>query len=144
MEVMGLKIPKLAEGKSLLPLFRSTDVRVNDVVFMEFTRYEIDHDDFGGFQPIRCCFDGRFKLTINLLTTDELYDLENDREEMVNLIDSNAHAEIRDRLHDEILNWMNETRDPFRGYYWERRPWRKNAREATWGYTLMTRHRENE
>ncbi len=144
MEVMGLKIPKPAEGRSLLPLLRSTDVRVNEVVFMEFSRYEIDHDGFGGFQPIRCSFNGRFKLTINLLTTDELYDLKNDREEMVNLIDSDAHTEIRDRLHDEILNWMNETRDPFRGYYWERRPWRKNAREATWDYTLMTRQRENE
>ena len=39
---------------------------------------------------------------------------------------------------------MNETRDPFRGYYWERRPWRTDARPATWDYTGMTRQRENE
>ena len=47
-------------------------------------------------------------------------------------------------MHDVILDWMNETRDPFRGYYWERRPWREDARPATWDYTLMTRQRENE
>jgi uncharacterized sulfatase len=68
----------------------------------------------------------------------------NDPQEMNNLIDSPEHNKIRDGLHDRILNWMNETRDPFRGYYWERRPWRKDARPATWDYTLMTRQRENE
>jgi len=51
---------------------------------------------------------------------------------------------VRDRLHDRLLDWMNETRDPFRGYYWERRPWRTDARPATWDYTLMTRQREEE
>ena len=50
----------------------------------------------------------------------------------------------RDLLHDRTLGWMNETRDPFRGYWWERRPWRADARPATWGYTGMTRRRENE
>ena len=111
---------------------------------MEFARYEIDHDGFGGFQPIRAAFDGRYKLVINLLSSDELYDLRADPQEMVNLIDSFDHDQIRDRLHDDILAWMNRTRDPFRGYYWERRPWRTDAREATWDYTGMTRQRENE
>ena len=44
--------------------------------------------------------------------------------------------------HDRLLDWMNDTRDPFRGYYWERRPWRSDARPATWNYTNMTRQRE--
>ena len=33
-----------------------------------------------------------------------------------------SSAAIRDGLHDKLLDWMNRTRDPFRGYYWERRP----------------------
>ncbi len=144
MEAMGLPIPKLLEGQSMLPTFEDPEVRPNDTIFMEFGRYEIDHDSFGGFQPIRAAFDGRYKLVINLLTTDELYDLTEDPEEMVNLIASPEHTTIRDQLHDAILNWMNETRDPFRGYYWERRPWRTDARPATWRYTGMTRQRENE
>ena len=39
---------------------------------------------------------------------------------------------------------MNETRDPFRGYYWQRRPWRTDAPAAHWEFTRKTRQRENE
>lgn len=40
---------------------------------------------------------------------------------------------------------MNETRDPFRGYYWQRRPWRTDAANcATWDYTGMTRQRQED
>ena len=144
MEAAGLPIPKLLEGRSMMPTLRDPSVAVNDAVFIEYGRYEIDHDGFGGFQPLRACYDGRRKLSINLLSTDELYDLEKDPQEMTNLIDSPEYAEARDRLHDRILDWMNQTRDPFRGYYWERRPWRSNARPATWNYTGLTRQRENE
>ena len=93
---------------------------------------------------MRAAFDGRYKLVINLLTSDELYDLETDPGELVNLINSPDHAAVRDRIHDAILDNMNRTRDPFRGYYWERRPWRTDAAPATWDYTLMTRQREEE
>jgi uncharacterized sulfatase len=144
MDAFGLDRPTILEGKSMVPLYRDPSTKLNETVFMEFTRYEIDHDGFGGFQPIRAGLDGRYKLTINLLTSDELYDLEQDPEELNNLILSASHANVRNRLHDRILEWMNETRDPFRGYYWERRPWRDDSREATWGYTGMTRQKENE
>jgi uncharacterized sulfatase len=142
LEFMGLEPPRLLEGSSLLPMFEAPDTGIHDAVFFEFHRYEIDHDGFGGFQPIRACFDGRYKLVINLLTSDELYDLDKDPYEMVNLIESEVHSEIRNDLHDRILGWMNGTRDPFRGYYWERRPWRADARPATWAYTGYTRQRE--
>jgi uncharacterized sulfatase len=144
MEAVGLDVPKLLEGRSMLPTFADPAARLNDAVFLEFGRYEVDHDGFGGFQPVRAAFDGRHKLVVNLLATDELYDLESDPGEIVNLIESPEHAAARDRLHDAILQWMNRTRDPFRGYYWERRPWRTDARAATWDYTGMTRQRENE
>lgn len=144
LDFMGLPQPKMIQGKSLLPEFDDPSIKTNEVTFTEFGRYEIDHDGFGGFQPMRCAFDGRYKLSINLMSTDELYDLDSDPYEMANLIDSEEHATIRDDLHDRILDWMNETRDPFRGYYWERRPWRKDARSATWDYTGMTRQREDE
>jgi uncharacterized sulfatase len=142
LEFMGLEPPRLLEGSSLLPMFEAPDTVIHDAVFIEFHRYEIDHDGFGGFQPIRACFDGRYKLVINLLTSDELYDLDNDPYEMVNLIESEAHSAIRNELHDRVLDWMNGTRDPFRGYYWECRPWRADAQPATWAYTGYTRQRE--
>ncbi len=144
LDAFSIPIPALLEGQNLQSCFEDPTQRINKEVFMEFSRYEIDHDTFGGYQPIRAVFDGRHKLVINLMTTDELYDLEKDPYEMTNLIDSPRRAETRNRLHDRLLDWMNETRDPFRGYHWERRPWRDDARPASWGYTNCTRQRENE
>lgn len=139
-EIMGVEAPEVFEGKSILPEI-TENRRVNDYVFIEFGRYEVDHDGFGGFQPMRSCYDGRYKLSINLLSTDELYDLQEDPEEMLNLIENPDFEGIRDNLHDAILDNMNATRDPFRGYHWEQRAWRKNATKPTWAYTLMTRQR---
>ena len=144
LDAFEIQPSKVLEGKSALPVFHDPGVRINDVVFIEFTRYEVDHDKFGGFQPIRACYDGRYKLTINLMVTDELYDIDDDPDEMTNLIDSADHAKIRDGLHDRILRWMNETRDPFRGYYWHRRPWRTDAPAATYTYTGASRQREED
>ncbi len=144
LDFMGVEIPKLLEGKSLLPLADNPTQKINDHIFMEFCRYEVDHDGFGGFQPLKSVFDGRYKLTVNLLSDDELYDLESDPEEMVNLIDAEDYVQIRNALHDRLLQWMNDTRDLFRGYYWHRRPWRTDAPEASWAYTGMTRQREHE
>jgi uncharacterized sulfatase len=132
LDAFGLDVPPFLEGKSMVEMFGDPSARTNDVVFIEFHRYEVDHDGWGGFQPIRCAFDGRYKLTVNLLSTDEMYDLETDPQEMENLIESAEHAEIRDRLHASILDWMNCTRDPFRGPYWERRPWQPK-RTLRWG-----------
>jgi uncharacterized sulfatase len=140
----GLPIPKLLQGVSLLPTFAQPSIRANQAVFMEFTRFEENQDGFGGFQPIRCVMDGRYKLAINLLTSDELYDLAADPGEMVNRIADPALAAVRDALHDRLLTWMNDTVDPFRGYYWQRRPWRIDAPPATWAHTGFNRQREHE
>lgn len=50
---------------------------------------------------------------------------------------------MRNGLHDQIVDWMNRTRDPFRGYYWEMRPWRPD-RTASWAGAGMTRQREDD
>lgn len=145
MEYMGRDIPKIMEGKSILPILSNPNEDVNGEIYLEFMRYECDHDGFGGFRPMRTVFDGRYKLSIHLLDSiDELYDMETDPYEMKNLISDENYYEIAEKLHEKLLNWMNETRDPFRGYDWERRNWRKNAREASWDYTGFTRQRENE
>ena len=143
LEVAGLKVPPFIEGKSILSTLLDPKVKPNDFVFMEFTRYEINHDSWGGFQPIRCIFDGRYKLVINLHYTDELYDLEKDPLEMDNLIDSEEYAEIRDFLHDKLLEWMDKTRDVFRGPIWERRPWKKKRRMG-WNGSGKTRPRPDD
>lgn len=145
LEYMGVPLPKMLEGVSLAPSLEDLSSPVNDAVFTEFTRYETDHDGFGGFRPMRCTFDGRFKLSLHLTdATDELYDIENDPYEMHNLIYNEEFAEIRDKLLHKILAMMNNTRDPFRGTCWENRPWNKKGVNDSWDYTGFTRQRENE
>ena len=70
-----MPVPDLLQGRSLLAQFRQPDASDERGGFLEFNRFEIDHDGFGAFAPIRCVFDGRYKLAINLLDTDEFYDL---------------------------------------------------------------------
>ena len=56
-----------------------------------------------------------------------IYDLSRDPHELANLIDDPATAPIRNRLHRELLEWMNRHRDPFRGLVWDRRSWGTTA-----------------
>jgi len=133
LDYFGLPIPALLQGRSLLPQIRQPGVATNQAVFLEFNRFEIDHDGFGAFSPIRCIFDGRYKLAINLLDTDEFYDLAADPGEMRNLVLDSAHATARDRLHTELIAWMNQTRDPLRGPHWLRREWSDPDSGSTWG-----------
>jgi len=132
LEAAGLDRPPFLQGRSLTPELQSgvgagPRACPPRPVLMEFSRFEIDHDGMLGFIPIRCIVDGNWKLIINLLSTDELYDLESDPGEMTNLITSAEHADVRNRLHERLLDWMNDTRDPFRGYVWDQRPWRTDG-----------------
>jgi uncharacterized sulfatase len=135
LEYFGLDIPAVLHGKSLLGIIRDPSSEKHEPVFLEFNRFEVDHDGFGAFFPLRGIFDGRYKLAINLLDTDELYDLSTDPYELHNLIDDPAHAKARDRLHDAVLDWMNRTRDPLRSPHWARRTWRDVADSAFRGPT---------
>lgn len=143
LDFFSIEKPQYLRGNSLIPhlIDRKKNTSEERKAYMEFTRYEIDHDDFGGYQPIRCVVGEQYKLVINLMTEDELYDMENDPYEMHNLINHPDYVTIRNSLHDDILKWMDDTRDPFRGYYWERRPWRSDAKEASWACSGMTRQR---
>jgi uncharacterized sulfatase len=143
LEVFGKEVPKTFEGGSMLDSVKDPTHVSRANVFMEWGRYEVDHDGFGGFQPIRCICDGRWKLSIHLMTSDELYDLESDPGEMINLIDDPSHAELRNRMHDTLLAWMDTSRDPFRGYYWGRRAWRPEY-PVSWENHGMTRQREED
>ena len=142
-DIFGVPKAKVLEGKSIYEELQ-TGNRVNDYIFMEFGRYEVDHDGFGGYQPVRCAFDGRYKLVINLMTSDEFYDLEEDPEEMVNRIQDASLDREKKRLHEALLENMYRTRDPFRGYYWEDRPWDRITEFKTWDSRQMTRQREND
>ncbi|WP_434362376.1 sulfatase-like hydrolase/transferase [Parasalinivibrio latis] len=131
LNLAGIEKPPILPGRNILSAEREN--LENGGVMIEFNRYEIEHDSFGGFIPVRCWVDHDFKLVINLLTSDELYDRNGDPEEMNNLIDHPDYADIRDELHDRLLNYMDFIRDPFRSYEWAMRPWRENTNAAWMG-----------
>lgn len=143
LEYIGVPVPKILEGKSMLAQIKDTSVKINDVVFTEFTRYEVDHDGFGGLQIMRAAITEQYKLVINLLDSDEFYNMEKDPYEVCNLINSDEYADIRNELHDKLLQNMNNTRDLYRGYQWACRTWRKD-KKPTWENDGYTRQRENE
>lgn len=122
LDAAGMEVPPICEGKSLLSVL---DAEEDRSVMIEFNRYEIEHDSWGGFLPIRSIVSGNYKLNINLISGDELYDLAADPGEMKNLIEEPDYAEVREKLLDALLQRMYEKRDPFRGPVFERRPWKK-------------------
>lgn len=143
LDYFGLPIPKLLEGKSMLRQIYDAKEAVNQAVFTEFTRYEIDHDGFGGLQPMRAVVSERYKLVVNLLDKDEFYDLEKDPEELVNRIDDPSCLDVIRKYHELLIRHMNDTRDPYRGYQWSMRTWNKDF-VPSWENEGFTRQRENE
>jgi uncharacterized sulfatase len=124
LDLTGVEAPGKLAGKSLAPIARNLNQKINDDVLISFNRFSKNHEAYGEFYPIRAITDGRYKLAINLFDTDELYDLQDDPYEMSNLIDSREHTGIRNDLHDRLLGQMHKMRDPFRGMLWENRTWR--------------------
>jgi len=112
------------QGVDITPVLKKPDASVQDATFIEFNRFELPQHTRWGFTPIRCIRTNRYKLAINLLDMDELYDLEEDPGEIVNRIDDPALAKLRDELHDRLLTWMDTRIDPLRGNGWWQRPWR--------------------
>ena len=142
MDYFGLEVPKIMEGKSMLKQFEDPDLAINEAVFTEFTRYEQDHDGFGGLQMMRAVTTEDYKLVVHLCDTDEFYDLKKDPYEVNNLINDESYTEARNKVHDILLDRMNETRDSFRGYQWACRPWRKD-KQPCWENDGYTRQRDN-
>jgi uncharacterized sulfatase len=132
LDIAGLPAPEALQGESLLPLVAGDTTEHRDVL-IEFNRYEIEHDSFGGFIPMRALVTDDFKLVVNLFDTDELYDRKNDPDEMTNLIDAPQYAAIRDDLHDRLLARMDALRDPYRAYRWAVRPWRPDKKPEWMG-----------
>ncbi len=124
LELAGVNRPPILDGVSLVPYLSDQDASGRGDVLVEFNRFEVGHDGRGGLMPIRCLIRGPWKFVINLFSEDELYNLEQEPGECVNLLEVPEHENTRNNLHDALLQEMDRQRDPFRGAVWERRPWR--------------------
>jgi len=141
LDYFGMPILPSLSGTSMRAVIEHPDgPRLHEAVFVEFHRYEIDHDGFGGIQLMRAAISDRYKLAEFLLeATDEFFDRESDPYEVKNFIDDPAHKEARDHLQELLLAFMNDTRDPFRGYQWRCRPWNPVVKD--WECDGCTRQR---
>jgi uncharacterized sulfatase len=146
LDYFGIHQPPVLAGVSMRDIIEDPKKTIlHEQVFSEFHRYEIDHDGFGGIQFMRAAISDNSKLAIHLLDeTDELYDTKKDPYEMVNLINDPTYKETREILHQSILNWMNDSRDPYRGYQWKCRPWNKGEVEPEWECDGYTRQRPSD
>ena len=124
LDLANLPCPDILQGQSLRSVLQNPAEPQDRQLLMSFSRFAINHDDWGEFYPIRCLTDGHYKLVINLFDSDEFYDLTQDPYEMTNLIGNESVAEPRDRLHDALLDELDRIRDPFRSYQWGDREWR--------------------
>ena len=131
LNLAGISPPPIIDGKDLCPAINSGSAAERGDVLVEWNRFEIGHDGRGGLLPIRCLVRGQYKFVINLNSSDEFYDHEQDPHECTNLIYDENYTEIRDTLHDALLDLMDSQRDPFRGPIWERRAWR-DVRRRGW------------
>ena len=124
LDLASIRCPDSLQGVSIRPTFIDSNQRPREHALLSFTRFAINHDDWGEFFPIRCITDGRHKLVINLHDTDEFYDLVADPYETTNLLRNNECSDICGELHDALLDEMDRIRDPFRSYLWGDREWR--------------------
>lgn len=102
LDVAGVEIPEEVQGESLVPLFDNQYEEWRDALYYHFYEFPSEHAVKRHY-GIRT---ERYKLIHFYYDVDEweLYDLENDPNEMNNLYNTPDYAEIRDSLHQELDN----------------------------------------
>ena len=94
LEWAGIDEPTYFEGRSLLPYLRNQEIAPREFVFCE-DNYQImmrSHD---------------YKLVYYIgQEAGELYDLGADTDELFNLWDNSRYAEVKNRLHLQLLEWL--------------------------------------
>jgi arylsulfatase A-like enzyme len=133
-ELAGGKSPSNIEGKSILPILKGEKNIIRDKIFAEKTYHEL-------YDPIRGIRTERYKMIYNFepldtlyqipidiyneisgqymkdfykepRETEELYDLENDPNERVNLAENPEFENILGTLKKELFDWIKYTNDP--------------------------------
>ena len=138
LEIAEEPLPETLDGESFLALTDNNNMASERAAIAEYTRYEVGHDGFGGLEPLRMYVKWPWKLVINLHRTDELYNLQEDPDELNNLIEDLSFADTRDQLHQSLLDWMDSHVDPQRGTPWQKRDWR-NASGISWAFNAPMR-----
>jgi uncharacterized sulfatase len=124
LDIAGVEPPDQLHGRSFRsPLEHGSDQH-RDVALVEHSGYGRGRADGDGCYPVRCLVseDGH-KLALNLLETDELYDLDEEPLECTNRITDPSYERVRSRLHDALIEELEATDDPFHSLAWTEREW---------------------
>ncbi len=107
LEVAGIRKPEQMHGRSILPLLKGENVEWRDRIFYEYY-WEYDFPQTPTMHGVRT---DRYKLIRyhGIWDTNELYDLQEDPNEMKNLIASPEHQELIKDLSNEIYDWLETT-----------------------------------
>ncbi|MBN1127318.1 MAG: sulfatase [Sedimentisphaerales bacterium] len=107
MDAAGLKTPNRMDGISFLPLLQGRQVPWRDAVFYEYY-WERNFPHTPTVHGIRT---DRYKYIHyhGIWDIDELYDLQNDPEEMDNLIGDPQYADLITEFNKRLFDWLEET-----------------------------------
>ncbi len=102
----GAPAPESAPGKSLLPLVTGAAGHAHpDYVIGEY------YNKQKWVNPIRMVRTDRYKYNLYRVHGEELYDLENDPHELVNLAGDHGHARVKRELANELVRWQAANND---------------------------------
>ncbi|MEM7368162.1 MAG: sulfatase [Bacteroidota bacterium] len=107
LELAGLESPMHFHGQSAMPILQEKQTNWRDRIFYEYY-WEIYYPQTPTMHGVRT---DRYKYIMyhGLWDKNELYDLQEDPNEMVNLIKSPEHQEMILALRNEIYDWLEET-----------------------------------
>jgi len=104
LDIAGAPLPENLDGRSLVPLLHDPDADWPDDLMCEFHGHRFPY-------PQRMLRWGHYKYIFNVGDHDELYDLEADPYEMVNLINDQAMISVVKECRRRLLKWIRKTED---------------------------------
>ncbi len=124
MEIAGGKIPDILDGKSMLGVWEGKTDYLHDEIFFSYSGVIVSKKRQETPFPIRAVRTDRYKYIryLNnqvghpkqkntLFPPEELFDLQNDPQELNNLAESSEHAQVKEQLSHEVDLWMKEMND---------------------------------
>jgi len=102
LDAAGVEVPEYFDSRSLLELVDNPN-QWRDVLVSE-------HNGKGDKVLERIAIKGNYKYVAALPERDELYDLKNDPNEFVNLVDDKKYQHVKQQMQQELIRHMEENR----------------------------------
>jgi arylsulfatase A-like enzyme len=109
LELAGIEPPLAVDSRSLLPLLGGDEVEWDEDIVCEFHGHHFPY-------PQRMLRTDRYKLVVNPESVNELYDLEVDPDELLNVYEHPELNEVRTRMMQRLYAVLRDRGDNF--YHW--------------------------